>query len=146
MWCERIAKILLWSAGLTCLLVPAFLFAAEPVAATQRVSLESLDDTTVRAIFTLRKRRWSDGRPIRVFVLKDDMPVHKQFVKEYLHMFPYQLRQQWNRVIYSGTGPAPQDFDDEESLLNALVSTPDAIGYANTESLPEGVSVFEVQP
>lgn len=143
---KQIAKVLFWCTGLICLLVPLSLFAAEPVAATARASEEVLDSTTLRAIFTLRKRRWSDGRPIRVFVLKDDADIHKQFVKEQLHMFPYQLRQQWNRIIFSGTGVAPQDFDDEASLLDALVSTPDAIGYANPENLPEGVSVIEVQP
>ena len=120
--------------------------AVEPVTASARAAQETLDVTALRAIFTLRKRRWtSDGRPVRVFVLSDDDPLHKTFVKEKLRMFPYQLRQHWNRVIFSGTGSAPQSFDDEPSMLQAIAATPDAIGYSDDESLPEGVAVIEVQ-
>lgn len=137
-------------AGLTLWLLMACMpaaFAVEPVASTARANQEVLDSTALRAVFTLRKLRWSsDGRPIQVFVLQDDDPLHKAFVKEKLKMFPYQLRQHWNRVIFSGTGTAPRDFPDEESLLRALASTPDAIGYSDDNPLPEGVNAIAVTP
>ncbi len=145
MWRQQKAKILFWTVGLLGLLASHVALAAEPVAVTARAAQENLDATELRAIFTLRKRRWSDGRPIRVYVLSDDAPAHREFVKDRLRMFPYQLRQQWNRVVFSGTGVAPRDFEDEASLLAALVNSPDAIGYANTAQLPEGLSIIEVQ-
>lgn len=122
------------------------LLAAEPVVAQSRANQENLDQTTLRAIFTLRKRRWADGQPIRVFVLKDDDPTHQNFVKEKLRIFPYQLRQYWNRVVFSGTGPAPRDFETQDELLNTLADSPDAIGYADLEQLPDGVVAVEVAP
>ncbi len=145
MWQKRIAKVLLWLGGVVCLAVMPTLWAAEPVMAEARARQESLDLTTLRAIFTLRKRRWSDGQPIRVFVLDEDSDVHQAFVKNRLRMFPYQLRQHWNRVVFSGTGPAPQSFEDEAAMLEALVSTPNAIGYSTGENLPEGVVAIEVR-
>lgn len=121
--------------------------AVEPVTASARAAQETLDSTALRAIFTLRKRRWtSDGRPVQVFVLPDDNSLHKAFVREKLKMFPYQLRQQWNRVIFSGTGTAPQGFNEEADMLRALATSNDAIGYTDQETLPEGVAVIEVQP
>lgn len=137
-WCALVFLSAIFSANA---------WAVEPVTASVRAAQETLDSTALRAIFTLRKRRWtSDGRPVQVYVLKDDNPLHKAFVREQLKMFPYQLRQQWNRVIFSGTGSAPQDFDNEADLLQAIAASTDAIGYSDDDSLPEGVAVIEINP
>lgn len=146
MWRLISAKLVFLGVAAATMAAAPLVSAAEPVAASARASQETLDATTLRAIFTLRKRRWSDGQPIRVFVLRDDSPAHQAFVKQKLRMFPYQLRQQWDRVVFSGTGAAPQDFDDQESMLRSLASTPNAIGYADVDELPEGVAVIGMKP
>jgi hypothetical protein len=83
----------------------------------------------LRGVFGMRVRAWPDGTPIRVFVLEDAHPVHQKFVKSVLQMYPYQLRQNWDRLLYSGTGQPPISVVSEEELLRRVASTPGSIGY-----------------
>jgi ABC-type phosphate transport system substrate-binding protein len=91
----------------------------------------SLND--VRAIFTMRLTQWSNGEAIRVFVLPDDHPLHKSFAKTSLNLFSYQLRNIWNRAVYSGTGSAPTQVSSPEEMLQAISNTPNSIGYLDSK-------------
>jgi len=95
------------------------------------VPISSLSATEARNIFTMRTQQWPDGQPIKVFVLNDDNPLHKQFSKENLRVFPYKLRRIWDRNIYSGTGDAPITLDNEEEMIKVISTLAGSIGYAN---------------
>lgn len=83
----------------------------------------------LRGVFGMRIRAWPDGTPVRVFVLEDSHPVHQEFAKSVLQMYPYQLRQNWDRLLYSGTGQPPIVVASEEELLRRVAETPGGIGY-----------------
>lgn len=85
----------------------------------------------LRAIFTTRLRQWPDGTPIRVFVLPDDHPLHDQFCREHLGMYPYVLREIWDRLQFTGTGLAPTQVYSENEMRSRVRSTPGAIGYVS---------------
>lgn len=88
-----------------------------------------LSKETIREIFFMRLNAWPDGSPIRVFVLPDNDPMHIQFSKEVLGVFPFQLRSAWDRLVYSGTGVAPTTVETQEEMKNRIQSTPGGIGY-----------------
>jgi len=69
--------------------------------------------------FSMRLNQWPNGEPIKVFVLPDDYPLHKAFVKGCLNLFPHQLRSIWNQSVYSGTGVAPTQVSSPEEMLQA---------------------------
>ena len=98
--------------------------------------------TEVRDIFTSRKQYWSGGSKITVFVLDSDTPAHQAFCRQVLNMFPYQLDRLWNQIIYSGQGERPKTVESESALINAVASTPGAIGYIYDEAT--SVNVHEV--
>jgi hypothetical protein len=104
-----------------------------------------LSPNSLRAVFGMRLRTWPDGRPIRVFVLEDDHPVHKRFTKAFLSIFPYQLRRLWDRSVYSGTGQAPNQVGSQEEMRAVVAKTPGAIGYVEADEVDESVHVLEVQ-
>lgn len=129
--------------SLSCLLALA-VFSQPSMAARAIVNAAQADNeienrADLRAIFTLRKRQWSSGAPVKVYVLPDDNEVHDSFVKQKLHLYPYQLRQIWNRLVFSGTGVAPLEVDTEAEVLQAIIDNPNAIGYVNGTELPDGV-------
>lgn len=93
------------------------------------VTERAVSRASVRSIFGMRLLRWSDGTPIRVFVLEDQHPIHRAFCKEVLDIYPYQLRQSWDRLVFSGIGQAPTEVASEEEMLARVASTPGAIGY-----------------
>ena len=104
-----------------------------------------IDEQSVRAIFGMRLRRWSNGEPIRVFVLPDDNPVHAEFAKRLLNTYPHQLRRAWDRLVYSGTGQAPVEVPSVEKMREMVEQTPGAIGYVPHEEIGGGVHVLQIE-
>ena len=132
-WISRVLRpplltvLLMW-------FVPLFAVAAEsPVIISHpSVSTQSLSRDAVLAMFAMHSRRWSNGQRVKVFVLEQDHPTHKVFATEVLGTYPYQLERIWRRLVYSGTGRAPQVCADEQEMLRKVMSTPGAIGYVGT--------------
>ncbi|MCU7554801.1 hypothetical protein OCL06_09335 [Alteromonas sp. ASW11-19] len=96
-----------------------------------------LSHSDVLKIFTGNRQYWDDGSKITVFMLQSDMPLHKQFCREQLRMFPYQLDRLWNQITYSGQGDPPTTVNSERALINAVLTTPGAIGYASPAGMKE---------
>jgi ABC-type phosphate transport system substrate-binding protein len=114
--------------------------AAEPVAARTSADIivltspglraPKLDRQTLRAIFLMRVRQWPDGTPVRVFVLPGDSAVHDRFVRELLGTYPYVLERTWERLVFTGTGFAPEIVRSEQEMRQKIQGTRGAIGYA----------------
>ncbi|MBF0622522.1 MAG: hypothetical protein HQL54_11405 [Magnetococcales bacterium] len=101
--------------------------------------------SAMRAIFGMRVRQWSDGKPIKVFVLPDSALLHKQFCKQKLNVFPYQLRRIWNRLVYTGTGHAPIEVADEQEMARQIAQTPGAIGYIHLYEADHGYNAITME-
>jgi len=108
-----------------------------------QLNVESLSDDVLRSIFAMRLTVWPDGTRIQVFVLPDEHPLHRQFSKSELGLFPYQLRQTWDQGVFSGTGEAPIQVDNVDEMRERLATTPGAIGYLPEQRQPEGVKRAE---
>lgn len=106
---------------------------AQEVVVNADVADRSVSQSSVRAIFSMRMRQWTDGKPVRVFVLPDQDPVHVSFAKSRLNTFPHQLRRAWDLLVFSGSGQAPTVVESPTEMMKRVSSTAGAIGY-----LPEG--------
>jgi hypothetical protein len=122
--------------------------AAAELVANRPANAAEITRPFLRGMFGMRLRAWPDGTPVHVFVLGDDHPVHAEFCTEVLQMYPYQLRQGWDRLVYSGTGQPPIQLGSEEELLRRVAETPGAVGYIEqrqAQSLPAQVQVLHVR-
>lgn len=99
----------------------------------------------VRLYFTLAMRQWPNRQPARVFVLPDRHPLHVAFTKGTLGLFPRQLRQVWDRQVFSGTGQAPTTVADEAEMIRRVTTTPGAIGYLWSTPRDARLRTVEVQ-
>ncbi len=97
------------------------------------------------AIFGMKLTTWPDGSAIRVFVLPDGNHIHSQFCKQILHIFPHQLRTAWDRLVYSGTGQAPDVLDSEQEMRTRIKNTPGAIGYLTKENIDDHIAIIPVE-
>tara|TARA_R110001599_G_scaffold5930_1_gene29330 strand:+ start:15770 stop:16153 length:384 start_codon:yes stop_codon:yes gene_type:complete len=111
------------------------------VLTNSEVDAGDLNLANLRAIFTIRKRSWDDKTPIKVFVLPDQNPLHQKFCKSILKVYPYVLREQWDRLIFSGTGIPPTIVNNEHELQAIINATPGAIGYAPINSTNDVATV-----
>jgi hypothetical protein len=94
-----------------------------------RAPVSEISRAYARSIFGARVATWNDGSAIRVFVLSEDSPLHREMAKTLLDLYPYQLRAAWDRVVYTGLGQAPIEVASEEEMRRRVGSTPGAIGY-----------------
>lgn len=108
------------------------------------VTETSLTQDKVRAIFNMRLLSWPDGTPVRVFVLKDRDPLHREFSKRVLQVFPHQLRRSWDRRVYSGVGQAPQQVDSVDEMRRRVAGTPGAIGYLPEDRIDDSVRKIDL--
>ena len=106
---------------------------------------EEVSVNVLRAIFSMRLKTWPNGKLIKVFVLPDDHPLHHDFAKEKLSVFPYQLRSTWDRLVFSGTGQAPTTVSSHEEMLNKIMNTPGSIGYLEAPFLNDEIHVLQIK-
>jgi hypothetical protein len=78
-------------------------------------------------------------------VLPDSNLVHDNLCKEKLNLYPYQLRQSWDRLVFSGMAQAPTEVASEEEMLARIAATPGAIGYVRKVKTNDPVKVLHVQ-
>jgi len=103
---------------------------AVEVIVNQSVTTRSMSKYKLRTLFGMRQPAWPDGEQVRVFVLPDDNPLHRQFAKQTLGVFPHQLRRAWNNLLFSGLAQAPTEVANEQEMLERIANTPGAVGYA----------------
>lgn len=108
-------------------------------------SQKSISKNGLSAIFKMRLRHWNDGSDVTVFVLSDEDPLHKQFCKQILNVFPHQMRKNWNKLVFSGTGQAPIVVENKEKMINKLRTTPGAVGYLNGVDITDGIKVLNIE-
>lgn len=125
-------------------------FFTAPVQAVQviahpSIELHHLSPAQLRALFSMRQTQWPDGSAVRVFVLSSDHPLHQNFCKEQLRMFPYQLDNIWNRLSFSGIGSRPQQVSTEQELIELVQRTPGGIGYRAGNANDTGVRIIEIR-
>jgi hypothetical protein len=118
---------------------------AQEVIANDDLQCGALTQNQARLFFTMRLQACPDGDPVKVFVLPDDNSLHADFSKVVLGLFPYQLRQVWDRQVYSGTGQAPTTVRDEQEMIERVATTPGAIGYARSRPRRSGIKLLEVR-
>ncbi|MFW1678383.1 hypothetical protein ACFVYJ_11465 [Pontibacter sp. JAM-7] len=97
------------------------------------------------SIFSMRLRTWPDGQEIRVFILPEQFPSNDQIIKSQLGIFPYQLQNIWDRLVFSGAGQAPVVVASPQDMLEKISSVPGAIGYTTaTITGEQNVKVLQV--
>lgn len=109
------------------------------------VNTRHLKRDTTRAIFAMRQRTWPEGQAVRVFVLDNSHPVHARFAKEQLDVYPHQLQLAWDRMVFSGTGQAPNRVRDQAAMRERIATIPGALGYLEREYLDDRVQVISME-
>jgi hypothetical protein len=118
---------------------------AQEVIANESVNCGALSKNQARLFFTMRLQNCPNGSAVKVFVLPDGHTLHAEFAKLVLGLFPYQLRQVWDRQVFSGTGQAPTTVRSEAEMIERVATTPGAIGYAANRPAHPRVKLLEVR-
>ncbi len=101
--------------------------------------------STLRAMFGMRLHKWNDGTPVKVYVFRDEVAEHVLFSKEVLQVFPHQLRQAWDRLVFSGLGQYPEQVSSSQEMLSKVAATPGAIGYVQSSEVNQYVRILQIR-
>ncbi len=118
---------------------------AQTIVVNTTVPPTAISKTAVQAIFGMRMRTWPDDTPITVYVLKTSDPLHADFCKNVLGVFPHQLRRAWDRLVFSGTGQAPREVSSLNEMRERVAMTPGAIGYLPQDDVDDTLYKLEVR-
>ncbi|WP_348532936.1 hypothetical protein [Modicisalibacter radicis] len=110
--------------------------------ANPQLAIGPLPRDTARAIFAMRQRTSPSGQALHVMVLPDAHPVHARFAKGLLDVYPHQLRLAWDRMVFSGTGQAPERVASQAEMLKQVATTPGGLGYIERGYLDDSVHVL----
>ncbi len=109
------------------------------------IETKQLSTSQLRRIYTMRQTTWANGQAIVVYTLPSSHPVHQEFTKKELKIFPYQLDKMWIKLTFSGLAKPPIKVNTMEELINAVKSTPGAIGYVNPNASLDGLNVIAME-
>ncbi|MBT3203693.1 MAG: hypothetical protein HOM14_18570 [Gammaproteobacteria bacterium] len=98
-----------------------------------------------RLYFSQRLTHWPDGKSITLVVLSDDDPLHIEFSKKVLGLYPYQLRRAWDRQLFTGTGQAPITVSSEQEAREVIAATPGSLSYVSGDIQNEKIRQMEVK-
>ena len=87
-----------------------------------------------------------EGKSLVPHVLPDNHELHQRFCKSVLKVYPYVLREQWDRLLFSGTGIPPITVGSEEELIALVNATSGAIGYAAVDTQKGMPSIEKIPP
>jgi len=105
----------------------------------ESVSLSKISYQQIKSIYLGQQSHWPNGNLIKLYKLPSDHETHSLFVKNTLGLYPYQFNRRWQKLVFSGFALKPNEVSAELELLNAVASTPGAIGYIENKIIMEGV-------
>ena len=104
----------------------------------------TLSQKDMQEIFLGKRVKWKDNSKIHPATVKDP-ELHKAFLKQYVKTSPAKWKAHWKRMVFTGTGRSPKQFDTQEKILEYVANTAGAIGYVDSETSTENVNVIEIK-
>jgi ABC-type phosphate transport system substrate-binding protein len=104
----------------------------------------TLSEKELQEIFLGKRVQWQDNSAIHPATVKDK-DLHSAFLKQYIKKSVSKWNAHWKRLVFTGNGTPPQQFDTGQALLEYVADTEGAIGYIDAETPVENVTIIEVQ-
>jgi ABC-type phosphate transport system substrate-binding protein len=114
------------------------------IIAHQDVPETTLTEKDLQEIFLGKRVQWKDNTAIHPVTVKE-AELHKAFLKQYVNKSVAKWNAHWKRMVFTGNGTPPKQFDTQQELLNYVATTAGAIGYVDTEMPVKNVTIIEVQ-
>lgn len=132
-----------------CFIIVMALFTGLASAETVIVCNPGVQETEIpqkelQKVFLGKMTKWSDNSKINIVVLKDT-DQHKLFLKSYIHRTHSQWKSHWKKMVFTGKGVKPKQFDDTGIYLAYIASTPGAVGYIDAGLANDTVKILNIK-
>jgi ABC-type phosphate transport system substrate-binding protein len=106
------------------------------------VAATSLDKAALKDILIGKTTYWPGGQAITIVVLADKTDAALQDITG---MSASQFKTHWQRLVFSGRGQQPKQFDDEAKLLAQVASSKGAIALVPAGTDIKGAKKIELK-
>ncbi len=124
--------------------IPAAVQADILIIAHKDVPVATLSKRAVKEIFLGKQVQWSDHSKIRFAVVRQ-REVHNLFLEKYVNKTASQWKAYWKRMVFTGRGDMPLEFETAAALLDHVAKTKGAVGYIDTVVSSANVKVIIVE-
>ena len=96
------------------------------------VAVSTISSGDMKAIYKGEKTSWSDGSTIVALAQKKTQPATKLFLENKAGMSLVEYNKHWQQAVFTGAGTPPREFASDAEIVQAVASTPGAIGYVSS--------------
>ena len=128
--------------------VAVFFLAAMQTASAELVvivnanaSIDSLDKQTVADLFLAKKSSFPDGSDAVPVEQVENSGEREEFHEKVTGKSNHQLTSHWSRLVFSGKGKPPREFDSGAKILQLVSDNPEVIGYVDSSLVTPAVKV-----
>ncbi len=127
------------------------LFASEENARAELVVIVNKDNpaTAIRAaelrmIYNGGKRTFQHGVSVQPANLAPENPVGKIFFANVLHIAAESYRLFWVRMIFSGKGRPPVEFETEQEAINFVAANKGGLAFVDSSNATDAVKTVTI--
>lgn len=106
------------------------------------VSVDSVDTKQLQRLYLNKPARLKANARLTPIDQKKGSSLRKEFTQKVLEKTERQLTSYWSRLMFSGKGKPPQQYDDDATVLEQVTANPGTVGYIDSASVNEGVKVI----
>lgn len=133
------SALIRWSLLIVCL-VSGSAMASGAIVVSPGAGLDSVADSAAARLFLGRSSE-IDGVALKPINQDEGQPIRERFEQEVLGMTGARLRSHWSRLIFTGAGEPPEDVGGDDDVKAFVRDNPGAIGYINSASVDDSVTV-----
>jgi ABC-type phosphate transport system substrate-binding protein len=116
-------------------------YAQVAVIANKSVSENSIDESKLTELYTLKTKTWDNGSAVILLTLKGDNNTSDKFFDK-IGKSSMKMKKIWMKKQLTGEGQAPEGFGSEDEMLNKVASTPGAIGFVDATKVNDNLLVL----
>lgn len=128
-------------AGILCLSLGSASAEQVRVIGNRSVPVASLDQAQIENIYLGKTKVWDNGMKVE-FVTLGTNNIQEAFLKHYVKKNASTFNRYWKKMVFTGGGQAPLNFDKERDLVEYVAATKGAIGFVTSGASTDQVKIL----
>lgn len=127
------------------MLTPALSNADIAIIVNKEVVVGKVTQSQITALFLQQSKKINDVY-LTPLDLTQRTEIREKFYRKLANKTPLQMKAYWSRLVFTGKGEPPMEFENSEEVLVTVASDENYIGYINVEDVDDTVNViFKIQ-
>jgi ABC-type phosphate transport system substrate-binding protein len=127
-------------------LLAASLSLAAPVFATEIVVIVSPKNPATRMFSEQASQFFLGKSSLFTPIERNDSPLRNEFYQKVLGKDATQVKAVWSKLVFTGKGSAPKEYNSDAEVKKAVAADPVAIGYIDKAHVDDTVKVILTVP